>query len=232
MTSCVRRVWLHARQVSQVLELVPGEPRVQRLAGVLRGCEYDDGEGPESARSRYTMEMIRGEMQASDAELQKALVEYRILELDGYLRPLSLAYLTHILETLLTALVSQRFPLPPGWVPHRQLEWYVESELDMERGRGVVRQVMMWFGTVEGEVWRMDEKAIVREIGLGHLMRHKVRVHEGRSWPRILTGAGRAGADRRAGRTVADGGRRRVRTVGKSGAARGACGGKAATGAD
>jgi sister chromatid cohesion protein DCC1 len=95
-----------------VLELVPGAPRVQRLHGVLKGCEYDEGherdedeeeeQGEEDRtvrealvpsrscviaaqrkRARYTREKMRGEVQASDAELGKAMVNYRILEIDG-----------------------------------------------------------------------------------------------------------------------------------------------------
>ena len=55
--------------------------------------------------------------------------------------------------------------------------------MEMEVGEGVVRQVMGWFGEVENEAgkgegeetWKMDQKAVVGQIGLGYLMPHKVR---------------------------------------------------------
>lgn len=57
--------------------------------------------------------------------------------------------------------------------------------MEMEVGRGVMRQVMGWFGEFGSEVsseksdgedtWRMDQTAVVSQIGLGHLMPYKVR---------------------------------------------------------
>ncbi|KAF8503033.1 hypothetical protein JB92DRAFT_819516 [Gautieria morchelliformis] len=61
--------------------------------------------------ARYTKDTIRGEVQASDVELRAAFREFHILDIDGHLRPLSTPYLTHILEALLTTLISQRLPL-------------------------------------------------------------------------------------------------------------------------
>jgi Sister chromatid cohesion protein Dcc1 len=106
----------------------------------------------------------------------------RLLQPSGHLRPLSTPYLTHILEALLTSLISQRLPLPPARVPAQRLVNYLESELDMELGRGVVRQIMGWFGDFESDaedrgseaMWRMNQKNVVRQIGLGHLMPYKV----------------------------------------------------------
>ena len=87
----------------------------------------------------------------------------------GQLRPVASAYLRHILESLLTALISQGFPLPPERVPVRELERYLEGELEVSGG--VIRQVLAWFGELDKETWKMDDRAVVREIGLGYLRR-------------------------------------------------------------
>ncbi|KAF8493606.1 sister chromatid cohesion protein Dcc1 [Gautieria morchelliformis] len=188
-------------ELSQILELVPAIPKLHRMRAILKGCEYDEGherdedsdddeaedgggygegERPRK-RARYTKDTIRGEVQASDMELREAFRDFHILEIDGHLRPLSTPYLTHILEALLTSLISQRLPLPPARVPVQRLVNCLESELDMELGRGVVRQVMGWFGDFESEaedraseaMWMMNQKHVVRQIGLGHLMPYK-----------------------------------------------------------
>lgn len=57
-----------------------GSARLQRLHGMLKGCEFDEDN---EDRPVHTKETIRGEMQASDAELDRALIEQRVLEMAG-----------------------------------------------------------------------------------------------------------------------------------------------------
>lgn len=54
--------------------------RLQRLQGMLKGCEYDEDN---EDRPVHTKETIREEMQASDAEFDRALIEQRVLEMAG-----------------------------------------------------------------------------------------------------------------------------------------------------
>ncbi|KAF8587983.1 hypothetical protein K439DRAFT_1336458 [Ramaria rubella] len=187
-------------EVSQILELVPSVPKLQRLEMLLKGCEYDEGherdddvedDGNMSAeedkekdtrnmdgdeerprkRARFTKDSIRGEVQASDAELSQGLRDFHILEIDGYLRPLTPTYLTHILETLLNALISQHLPLPPHAVPTNTLSHHLDIEHEIPRR--VTEQVLPWFGdvTASGE-WKMHQKRVVTQVGLGRLMAH------------------------------------------------------------
>lgn len=43
-----------------------------------------------------------------------------------------------------------------------------------EISRQVSSQVILWFGVVENDRWKMDVDAVVKEIGLGILRNHKV----------------------------------------------------------
>jgi sister chromatid cohesion protein DCC1 len=134
-----------------------------------------------------TKEYVRGEVQASDGELSQAFKEFHILDIDGisnicysmitflnsslhpgHLRPISPSYLTLILENLLTALVSQGLPLPPNSIPINRLTHYLD--LEHEVPRRVTEQILLWFGTVRGDNWEMDQTAAVKQVGLGKLM--------------------------------------------------------------
>ena len=70
----------------------------------------------------------------------------------GELRPLAAAYLTAILEFILTALVSHSFPHESA--PVERLVAVLEQ--DHEVKGDVTRQVMGWFGEVIGGQWKMD----------------------------------------------------------------------------
>ena len=95
----------------------------------------------------------------------------------GHLRPLARPYLTRLLESLLNTLVCQGLPLPPRAVPAHALVHALEVEHEIPRR--VTQQVLPWFGKVEtdGEDprWEMDVNQVVRQIGVGRLMSHKVR---------------------------------------------------------
>ncbi|KAI0356391.1 hypothetical protein OH77DRAFT_1589352 [Trametes cingulata] len=170
-------------QLSEVIELVPSVPRLHRLNAHLRGREYDEGhededmisddeDGNPRKRPRFTYEDARMTIQASDAELDKGLRDRRVLILKGELRPIAPSYLTTILEYLLNSLVSESLSHANASVTTllRALE-------DHDVPRDVTRQVMAWFGRMQGsggsETWEMDVDAVVREIGLGILRSHR-----------------------------------------------------------
>ncbi|KAI0768752.1 sister chromatid cohesion protein Dcc1 [Trametes elegans] len=169
-------------QLSEVIELVPSVPRLHKLNGLLRGRQYDEGhedeesmsdgeDGPRTKRPRFTYEDARRTIQASDAELDGGLRDRRVLILKGELRPIAPSHLTTILELLLTSLVS--LSLSHAAAPVTPLLSALEDEHEIRRE--VVRQVMAWFGDIEGggATWKMDADAVVREVGLGILRAHK-----------------------------------------------------------
>ncbi|KAF8530392.1 sister chromatid cohesion protein Dcc1 [Hysterangium stoloniferum] len=178
-------------QVSQILELVPTVPKLHRLDTILKGCEYDEGHerddegggtGDEmeldpdedlraGKRAKFTKDSVRGEIQASDEELSQGFKQFHILDIEGHLRPLSPSFLTQILETILTALVSQGLPLPPNPVPIDRLTHHLDLEHEMPRL--VTEQILPWFGVVNGNNWEMDPTAAVKQVGLGRLMTYK-----------------------------------------------------------
>jgi sister chromatid cohesion protein DCC1 len=88
----------------------------------------------------------------------------------GQLRPISPTYLHTILELLLNLLIS--LSLPPDAAPVGELTSILDQ--DHEIHRAVSEQVMSWFGSLDDGRWKMDAKAVVKEIGLGLLMNHKV----------------------------------------------------------
>ena len=85
----------------------------------------------------------------------------------GVLRPLAPAYLTTILELLLTHLVS--LSQPHTAASTRALCAALEE--GHEVAREVTMQVMGWFGHIDADenLWDMDVRAVVREVGLGIL---------------------------------------------------------------
>ncbi|KIP11526.1 hypothetical protein PHLGIDRAFT_99307 [Phlebiopsis gigantea 11061_1 CR5-6] len=163
--------------IHEVLELVPTLPRLQRLNGMLRGREYDEGHdededivvddsnGHTRSRSKLTYDDARSMLQASELELALGLRDRHILILDGELRPLASSYLTAILEFLLTALVS--YSLSHHSAPTEQVVTILEQ--DHEVRSDVTRQVMGWFGEFGEDSWKMNVAATVREVGLGIL---------------------------------------------------------------
>ena len=92
----------------------------------------------------------------------------------GALRPLSPSYLHKILELLLMHLVSLSLPHDAASV----LDLSRSLEYEHEVRREVILQVMRWFGEVDAAdaLWKMDVEKVVRQVGLGILRQHKVRV--------------------------------------------------------
>ncbi|KAF8558056.1 hypothetical protein OG21DRAFT_1504749 [Imleria badia] len=162
---------VHVRdQLHEVLEVVPSVPRLHKLAVLLRGMEYDEGdEDRRASLPRYSYEQAREEIQASEAQLNVGLRERRILVLDGYLRPIAPAHLNTILELFLNYLVS--LSLSHDAAPVDDLVSALADDHDVPRE--VSSQVMSWFGQVGEGTWKMDVKAVVAEIGLGILRHHK-----------------------------------------------------------
>jgi sister chromatid cohesion protein DCC1 len=58
------------------------------------------------------------------------------------------------------------------------LELSLSLEYEHEIRREVTLQVMRWFGEVDAAdmLWKMDIEKVVRQVGLGILRQHKVRV--------------------------------------------------------
>ncbi|KIY74039.1 hypothetical protein CYLTODRAFT_364313 [Cylindrobasidium torrendii FP15055 ss-10] len=162
-------------QVNSIIELSPIVPRLQKLAELLKGNEYneasaeEDAEGVENiTRTRIMYEDVRGRIQASDEELERGLRDRRILNIHGELRPVSPPYLKTILEAILTLLVS--YSIPHNNASVELLSLYLDS--DHEIPRSVSAQVMLCFGTIKDGFWTMDVNAIVRQVGLGLLRPH------------------------------------------------------------
>lgn len=91
----------------------------------------------------------------------------------GALRPISKDYLQSLLEIILNLLVS--LALPHDDVPLDDLISSLAE--DHEVSRAVSTQLMAWFGNVSesGGKWKMDVGAVMKEIGIGLLRRHRVR---------------------------------------------------------
>ncbi|KAF8897615.1 sister chromatid cohesion protein Dcc1 [Infundibulicybe gibba] len=157
--------------VSAVMELTPAVPRMEKLAAMLRGRLYDDGEdeAEESETQGVRFDTVKAIIQASDAELDAGLCERRVLILNGELRPLAPEYLHTILTLLLTLLVS--LALPVDKAPIEELASALADEHEVARSVSV--QVMQWFGTVKEGKWAVNIQALVKEIGVGILREHK-----------------------------------------------------------
>ncbi|KAJ3537045.1 hypothetical protein NM688_g6747 [Phlebia brevispora] len=168
-------------QIHEVLELVPCLPKLDKLGGLLRGREYDEGrddeedmdedmdDGRPTKRRKLTYEDARAMLQASDVELENGLKTRRVLTLRGELRPIAPSHLTTILELLLNYLVS--LSLSHEAAPIEDLAAALEE--DHEIRREVSRQVMAWFGETKGGLWTMDTSATVREVGIGIMRAYK-----------------------------------------------------------
>ena len=115
-------------------------------------------------------------IQASDREFAEGLQERRILVLNGELRPITLTYLSSVLEMILNTMVA--LSLPPEATPVADITDTLEG--DHEISRIVTSQIMVWFGSITGsspgeKIWCADIESIVRQLGLGLLSDHRVR---------------------------------------------------------
>lgn len=124
-------------------------------------------------------------IQASDLEFSKALRDNHILQLDGrrpvsfaqltnhsagFLRPITSTQLSNILVFILTALIS--YALSRQDTPTSRLLDILET--DHEVPKPVTKQILQWFGVLDGETWNMNEIDLVKHVGLGILQPHAV----------------------------------------------------------
>lgn len=126
------------------------------------------------------------DVQASDAELKKALQDRRILivnskDIHTYLadlikkntdelRPIVPSYLNILLELMLNLLVSLSMPHTSASVEALSAALADGHEVS----RAVSTQIMSWFGEIKDGKWKMDIDTVVREVGLGVLRNHRV----------------------------------------------------------
>ena len=106
---------------------------------------------------------------------------------------MSPSLLTTILELLLNYLVS--LSLPHSAAPIEDLAAALEDEHDIKRD--ISRQVMSWFGELDGGLWSMDVKATVKEVGVGILRAYKVRSQAIYLFPKFLMRSCRTTPSRR-----------------------------------
>ncbi|KAJ7068351.1 sister chromatid cohesion protein Dcc1 [Mycena amicta] len=157
-------------QLTEVLELTPTLPKLEKLSALLRGRDYDDvADTANVDEPGISYADARSLIQASDGELARALRERHILDIHGTLRPIAPSYLTAILETILNHLVAQG--LKPDAVPISDLSVTLADENEISIA--VSTQVMGWFGQIQDGMWSLDVPGVVREIGLGILRPHK-----------------------------------------------------------
>lgn len=74
--------------VTDILELQPVVPRLERIAELLEGSAYagEDEEERKGRRRLYTVRELRSVVQASDEEMMRGLDEICVLRLDGEYR--------------------------------------------------------------------------------------------------------------------------------------------------
>jgi sister chromatid cohesion protein DCC1 len=77
-----------------------------------------------------------------------------------------------VLELILNVLVALSLPHDAARVERLTTALSIDHDVP----RHVSTQVMQWFGTIDGGKWVMDVAALVREVGLGILRNHQVRI--------------------------------------------------------
>ncbi|KDQ29374.1 hypothetical protein PLEOSDRAFT_1039342 [Pleurotus ostreatus PC15] len=168
--------------LNEIIELAPTVPKLYKLNALLRGKEYTDSSVDEDVVSTretadghgekdwFSYKDALSQIQASDGELEKGLKDRRILIVNGYLRPITPSFLTHILELTLNLMVS--LSLTPSRAPVHEIASTLADEDEIPLS--VTHQIMAWFGEVNlrEDKWAADVKLIVREIGLGLLREH------------------------------------------------------------
>ncbi|KAF9495387.1 hypothetical protein BDN71DRAFT_1447540 [Pleurotus eryngii] len=168
--------------LNEIIELAPTVPKLYKLNGLLRGREYNDSSVDEDVvstrekvdghceKDRFSYQDALSQIQASDGELENGLKDRRILIVNGYLRPITPYFLTHILELTLNLMVSLSLTLSRAPVHEIASTLADEDEIPLS----VTHQIMAWFGEVNlsEDRWAADVKLIVREIGLGLLREH------------------------------------------------------------
>src|SRR6266550_7485853 len=102
--------------------------------------------------------------------MERQLFSHGIRLTIGELRPIAPGYLHQVLELLLNVLIA--LSLPHDATPVDELVSTLAN--DHEVAHDVTKQVLSWFGEVDAGKWNMDIKAVVKEIGLNLLRRHRV----------------------------------------------------------
>jgi sister chromatid cohesion protein DCC1 len=90
----------------------------------------------------------------------------------GQLRPIAPAHLSTILELLLNYLISLSLSHQAASIEELISALADEHEIP----RAVSNQVISWFGDVNEGLWKMDIDAVIRELGVGILRHHRVRL--------------------------------------------------------
>ncbi|KAF7301741.1 Glutamine synthetase [Mycena indigotica] len=156
-------------QLTEILELTPTLPKLEKLTALLRGRDLDDvadnADGEPEPGISY--EDAKSLIQASDGELASTLRKRRILDIRGKLRPIAPSYLTTILETILNHIVAQG--LKPEAVPASELSATLADENEISVA--VSMQVMTWFGNLNDGVWVLDVPAVHEPLTREELLR-------------------------------------------------------------
>ncbi|GMK57313.1 hypothetical protein CspeluHIS016_0401470 [Cutaneotrichosporon spelunceum] len=162
----------------EVLECVPAAGRTERLYTLLRDSAWRGvGHPPWPERvgdkrkrmKRYTRAQLSSVVQASEAELERALRDANIVEVQGYmllLRPPELSSLLSLLLALLTVHSTEAEGDTPT-APAEAIMAALAGDHDVQSD--LSRSVMDLFGSLVGDEWTADVSAVVRELGRGLL---------------------------------------------------------------
>ncbi|GAA6007138.1 Dcc1p [Rhodotorula paludigena] len=182
----------------ETLEAVPAVARTDKLEALLKGAEYagdaaEEDAATQATRQHVTFDSLRSRIPASDAEIRTALKRNRVVELDGYLRPLPSSFLLSILPSVLSTLpvpaAIAHTAAPTGKkdkgkgkaVPAAASSGPVWTEAEDDDlvdaldavdcgSEQVARALLGWFGE-ELEVagkrrWKLDARQVVKEVGI------------------------------------------------------------------
>lgn len=166
--------------VTDTLELTPVVPRLDRLLGLLRASQYEGEEEEEERRSsatltargkkpvrKYTRKQLKSIVQASPAELDAGLVHHHIIEMDGYMRHISAAWIVSALQILISHL--DLHALIPDNVPLQETVNALHSVHGL-RPQVVTALLTQFFGTpntnVQPQTVALDAEKIVHFLGV------------------------------------------------------------------
>lgn len=139
--------------VSSYLELVSCPPRVEKLRTLLSKCPYrgniseeDVSENTSSLRPLTWQDLV-DQIQASDAELKRALTLLHAFEFGGCWRLLDDAYATEKFSLILTSAVAE------GWdLSKLNVSQVTESLVGHDTPRIVVQVLLSKYGTINEEI--------------------------------------------------------------------------------
>ncbi|KAM0749517.1 hypothetical protein T439DRAFT_357854 [Meredithblackwellia eburnea MCA 4105] len=171
----------------ETLEVVPGVARTDKLAGFLRGTEYEgeDAEEGKDASKFVSLERLQTLLPACDAAIEKALNAHRVVAHKGHLRPIPTSYLLKILPPLLASLTAPPPPpkkkkkddatasAPPPTVDV-DLDELVMTLDSLDCSEMVAKEILSWYGKPKKpdepqKVWEVRVEQLVREIGIAWL---------------------------------------------------------------